>query len=37
MSALVMSYTLDHEPTMSWEQYMEWYLHSGGDVWYYEC
>jgi hypothetical protein len=34
MTALVISYTLDQEPTMSWEEHMEWYLHSGGDVWY---
>lgn len=36
MSALVMSYIADNEPLLSWEEYMEWYLHSGGDVWDYE-
>jgi hypothetical protein len=33
MAALVMSYILDHEPTLSYSEYMEWFLHSGGDVW----
>lgn len=36
MNALVMSYILDFEPLMSYEQHMEWYLHSGGDVWDYD-
>jgi hypothetical protein len=34
MSALVMSYILDFEPTMSAEEYMGWWLHTGGDAWY---
>jgi len=29
-----MSYILDFEPTMSYEEYIGWWLHTGGDVWY---
>jgi hypothetical protein len=33
MSALVMSYILDSEPTLSYEEYIGWWLHTGGDTW----
>ena len=33
-SALVMSYLTDHEPLMSYEEHMGWFLHTGGDVLY---